>query len=71
MFFSCKILKLYFWIIRRRDIMNVLDEYDFFCLNEEYIRINILNIFISVFYFFFGVSGNLCVLLVYCLCVKW
>lgn len=50
--------------------MNVSDEHDFLRLNEEYIRINIPNIFISVFYFLFGVSGNSCVLLVYCLCVK-
>lgn len=50
--------------------MNVSNKHDFLLLNEEYIRINIPNIFISVFYFLFGVSGNSCVLLVYCLCVK-
>lgn len=50
--------------------MNSSIEHEFNLLNEEYIKINIPNIFISVFYFLFGVTGNSCVLLVYCLCVK-
>ncbi|XP_078321456.1 uncharacterized protein LOC144621683 [Crassostrea virginica] len=50
--------------------MNDSDLQAFLRLNEEYVIINIPNIFISVFYFLLGVSGNSCVLLVYCLCVK-
>lgn len=50
--------------------MNSSVEHEFLLLKEEYIKLNIPNIFISVFYFLFGVTGNLCVLLVYCLCVK-